>query len=62
MRINIKDEKDCSFCFMSSIFGFSQKNSSKFSVTYNKNIETYFLAEILSAEHRKTIKTLNSIK
>ncbi|MDH6253707.1 hypothetical protein M2347_003434 [Chryseobacterium sp. H1D6B] len=32
---------------------FSQKNTSKFSVSYSKNIDTYFLAEILSAEHRK---------
>jgi hypothetical protein len=32
---------------------FSQKNTSKFSVSYNKNIDTYFLAEILSAEYRK---------
>lgn len=38
---------------LSSAFGFSQKTTSKFSVNYNKNIETYFLAEILSAEHRK---------
>lgn len=44
------------FVSLSSIFGFSQKNNSRFSVTYNKNIETYFLAEILSAEHRKNNK------
>ncbi|OCA72676.1 hypothetical protein BBH99_13055 [Chryseobacterium contaminans] len=41
---------------------FSQKNTSKFSVHYNKNIETYFLAEILSAEHRKNNKDFELYK
>lgn len=50
------------FVSLSSIFGFSQKNSSRFSVTYNKNIETYFLAEILSAEHRKNNKDFELYK
>lgn len=50
------------FVSLSSIFSFSQKNTSKFSVTYNKNIETYFLAEILSAEHRKNNKDFELYK
>lgn len=50
------------FVSLSSIFGFSQKNNSRFSVTYNKNIETYFLAEILSAEHRKNNKDFELYK
>lgn len=41
---------------------FSQKKASKFSVNYNKNIETYFLAEILSAEHRKANKDFELFK
>ncbi|MCS3529057.1 DUF4932 domain-containing protein [Chryseobacterium sp. JUb7] len=41
---------------------FSQKNTSKFSVTYNKNIETYFLAEILAAEHRRNNKDFELYK
>lgn len=45
-----------------STFGFSQKNTSKFSVNYNKNVETYFLAEILSAEHRKNNKDFELYK
>lgn len=47
---------------LSSTFGFSQKKISKFSVNYNKNIETYFLAEILSAEHRKNNKDFELYK
>lgn len=47
---------------LSSTLSFSQKNSSKFSVSYNKNIETYFLAEILSAEHRKNNKDFELYK
>ncbi|MFZ4928535.1 hypothetical protein [Chryseobacterium sp. Mn2064] len=50
------------FISLGSIFGFSQKNSSKFSVSYNKNIETYFLAEILSADHRKINKDFELYK
>ncbi|ROI05770.1 DUF4932 domain-containing protein [Chryseobacterium sp. G0240] len=50
------------FVFLSSTFSFSQKNISGFSVTYNKNIETYFLAEILSAEHRKNNKDFELYK
>ncbi|MEE6129763.1 DUF4932 domain-containing protein [Chryseobacterium arthrosphaerae] len=41
------------FVSLSFTLDFSQKNTSEFSVGYNKNIETYFLAEILSAEHRR---------
>lgn len=47
---------------LSSTMSFSQKNSSKFSVSYNRNIETYFLAEILSAEHRKNNKDFELYK
>ncbi|KIC62970.1 DUF4932 domain-containing protein [Chryseobacterium taiwanense] len=43
-------------------FSFSQQNTSKFSVTYNKNIETYFLAEILSTEHRRNNKDFELYK
>ncbi|WP_126650660.1 DUF4932 domain-containing protein [Chryseobacterium aureum] len=50
------------FVSLSGTFGFSQKNTSPFSVTYNKNIETYFLAEILSAEHRKNNKDFELYK
>lgn len=41
---------------------FSQKKTSKFSVSHNRNIETYFLAEILSAEHRKNNKDFELYK
>ncbi|WP_347219199.1 DUF4932 domain-containing protein [Chryseobacterium sp.] len=47
---------------LSSTFSFSQKKTSNFSVNYNKNIETYFLAEILSAEHRKNNKDFELYK
>lgn len=47
---------------LSSTLNFSQQKSSKFSVSYNKNIETYFLAEILSAEHRKNNKDFELYK
>ncbi|WP_250254205.1 DUF4932 domain-containing protein [Chryseobacterium sp. Marseille-Q3244] len=47
---------------LSSTFSFSQKKTSKFSVNYNKNVETYFLAEILSAEHRKNNKDFELYK
>lgn len=50
------------FVSLASTFSFSQKNGAKFSVTYNKNIETYFLAEILSAEHRKNNKDFELYK
>ncbi|PWN67046.1 DUF4932 domain-containing protein [Chryseobacterium oncorhynchi] len=50
------------FVSLSSVFSFSQQNTSKFSVNYNKNIETYFLAEILSAEHRKNNKDFELYK
>lgn len=50
------------FVSLSSTLSFSQKNTSKFSVHYNKNIETYFLAEILSAEHRKNNKDFELYK
>lgn len=39
-----------------------RKQSDKFSVKYNENIETYFLAEILSVEHRKTNKQWEEYK
>lgn len=45
-----------------SPFGFSQKKSSKFFVNYNRNVETYFLAEILSADHRKINKDFELYK
>jgi hypothetical protein len=41
---------------------FSQKKTSKFSVSYHKNIDTYFLAEILSAEHRKSNRDFELFK
>ncbi|MBB6369897.1 DUF4932 domain-containing protein [Chryseobacterium shigense] len=41
---------------------FSQKKTSKFSVSHNRNIETYFLAEILSVEHRKNNKDFELYK
>jgi hypothetical protein len=41
---------------------FSQKKASKFLVSYNKNIDTYFLAEILSAEHRSINKDFELFK
>lgn len=50
------------FVSLASTFTFAQKNTSKFSVTYNKNVETYFLAEILSAEHRRTNKDFELYK
>lgn len=63
MRINIKMKKlVVVFALLNTAFGFSQTGSSTFSVTYNKNIETYFLAEILSAEHRKNNKDFELYK
>ncbi len=63
MRINIKMKKlVVVFASLSATFGFSQRNTSPFSVTYNKNIETYFLVEILSAEHRKNNKDFELYK
>lgn len=50
------------FVSLASLFSFSQKITSKFSVNYNKNVETYFLAEILSAEHRKNNKDFELYK
>ncbi|ASK29131.1 hypothetical protein CEY12_02975 [Chryseobacterium sp. T16E-39] len=50
------------FSILFFIQSFSQKNTSKFQVTYNRNIETYFLAEILSAEHRKINKDFELFK
>lgn len=50
------------FSITISTFNFSQKKASKFSVDYNKNIETYFLAEILSAEHRRNNKDFELYK
>ncbi|WP_345988635.1 DUF4932 domain-containing protein [Chryseobacterium sp. Chry.R1] len=43
-------------------FSFSQKKAPKFQVSYSKNIDTYFLAEILSAEHRKINKDFELFK
>ncbi|MDN3593468.1 DUF4932 domain-containing protein [Zunongwangia endophytica] len=39
-----------------------KKQIDKFNVDFNKNIETYFLAEILSIEHRKTNKQWEEYK
>ncbi|MDV7695878.1 DUF4932 domain-containing protein [Chryseobacterium soli] len=53
------------FAFFALLFftlAFSQKKTSKFSVSYHKNIETYFLAEILSAEHRTSNKDFELFK
>jgi hypothetical protein len=54
------------FALFVFIFNFSQNNTSKntlkFSVSYNKNIETYFLAEILAAEHRTINKDFELYK
>lgn len=50
------------FLSLSSVCSFSQKKNTPFSVTYNKNIETYFLAEILSAEHRRNNKDFELYK
>ncbi|MEJ5103846.1 MULTISPECIES: DUF4932 domain-containing protein [Chryseobacterium] len=50
------------FVSLTSTLSFSQKKSPKFSVAYNKNIETYFLAEILSADHRKHNKDFELYK
>ncbi|REC42888.1 DUF4932 domain-containing protein [Chryseobacterium pennipullorum] len=50
------------FVSLTSTFGFSQEKASGFSVTYNKNVETYFLAEILSADHRKQNKDFELYK
>ncbi len=50
------------FAITISTFNFSQEKTSKFSVTYNKNIETYFLAEILSADHRRNNKDFELYK
>ncbi|AZA76497.1 DUF4932 domain-containing protein [Chryseobacterium sp. G0186] len=50
------------FVSLASTFSFSQKITSKFSVNYNKNVETYFLAEILSAEYRKNNKDFELYK
>lgn len=47
---------------LTTVSAFSQKKSAKFSVHYNKNIETYFLAEILSAEHRKNNRDFEMYK
>lgn len=44
--------------FLSPILFFGQK----FKATYNRNIETYFLAEILSAEHRTINKDFELYK
>lgn len=39
-----------------------KKQPDKFSADFNKNIETYFLAEILSIDHRKTNKQWEGFK
>ena len=39
-----------------------KKQPDKFSTSFNKNIETYFLAEILSIDHRKTNKQWEEYK
>lgn len=50
------------FAFIFFIQAFSQKSMRKFSVDFNRNIETYFLAEILSAEHRRNNKDFELYK
>ncbi|ASW73685.1 hypothetical protein IQ37_14905 [Chryseobacterium piperi] len=50
------------FLILFSTLSFSQKKPSKFIVSYNKNVETYFLAEILSADHRKVNKDFEAFK
>lgn len=50
------------FILLFFTLSFSQKKTSKFAVSYHKNIETYFLAEILSAEHRKANKGFELFK
>ena len=39
-----------------------KKETDKFNVTYNENIETYFLAELLSIDHRTTNKQWEKYK
>ncbi|MBP2619153.1 DUF4932 domain-containing protein [Chryseobacterium jejuense] len=50
------------FALLFLILSFSQKKGSKFTVSYHKNIDTYFLAEILSADHRKVNKDFELFK
>ncbi|MCF8713743.1 DUF4932 domain-containing protein [Joostella atrarenae] len=39
-----------------------EKNTDKFNVEFNRNIETYFLAELISIDHRKTNKQWEEYK
>lgn len=41
------------FVLLAFTFSFAQKKIPKISVIHNKNIETYFFAEKLSADHQK---------
>lgn len=50
------------FALLFFTLSFSQKKASKFTVSYHKNIDTYFLAEILSADHRKVNKDFELFK
>ncbi|MBV8327427.1 hypothetical protein [Chryseobacterium sp.] len=50
------------FASLAFTSGFTQEKKAKFSVSYNRNIETYFLAEILSADHRKNNKDFELYK
>lgn len=50
------------FVLLFFTLSFSQKKGSKFTVSYHKNIDTYFLAEILSADYRKVNKDFEHFK
>ncbi len=41
-------------CTLLSTYSYGQASSDKFGVQYNKNIETYFLAELLAVKYRQT--------
>jgi hypothetical protein len=47
--------------FTSFSFCFAQYKE-KFSVTYNRNIESYFLAELLAVDYRKTNRSFEAYK
>ena len=49
-----------SFLFLTlSVFAQDKEN---FSVTYNRNIETYFLAELFAVDYRKTNTSFENYK
>ena len=47
------------FLFSASVFA---QDKEKFSVTYNRNIESYFLAELFAVDYRKTNKSFEEYK